>query len=75
MVALLEQLELEVPKHTAETLLDLLVMIRIAESTEREVDGSIETAQRLSIDSAVPERTQDRANAGRTLGHPGRRIA
>jgi hypothetical protein len=43
VVATLEHLELEVPKHTAETIRDLFVVIRIAERTEREVDGSIET--------------------------------
>jgi hypothetical protein len=62
VVALLEDLELEVPKHTAEALRDLLVMIRVAECAEREVDGSVETLERLSVDAVSLEGVLDRAD-------------
>lgn len=44
MVALLEHLELEVSEHSAESFRDLRVLVRVAESAEREEDRAIEAA-------------------------------
>ena len=75
VVALLEHLELEVREHSAQTFRELPVLVRVAESAEREVDRAIETAEGLAVDVAPLERATERADPCRTLGHPGRRFA
>jgi hypothetical protein len=42
VVALLEDLQLEVREGAAEPLRDLSVLVRVAEPAEREVDGPVE---------------------------------
>jgi hypothetical protein len=75
VVALLENLKLEVREHPTETFRDLSVLVRVAKSAEREVDRAIETAEGLTVDVAPLERPLDCSDPCRTFGHPGRRVA
>jgi hypothetical protein len=75
VVALLEDLKLEVPKDYVQTFRDLPVLVGVAKGAEREVDRAIETAKGLAVDVAPLECAEDRTDPCRTVGHPGRRVA
>src|SRR5687767_6710796 len=75
VVALLEHLELEVREHVAQTLRDLFVLIRVAESAEGEVDRTVEAPEGIAVDLARLECAADRADACWTIRHPWGRVA
>src|SRR5579864_9380354 len=73
VVALGEGLEGEVWEDLGEPFGHASVVVGIAAAAEREVDRSIEGAQRFEVEIRVVEGVDEGAETGRAPGHPWRR--